>query len=220
MTIWGVITPPRRPNQHQAVINDAAFSTYVGEAAEYNSACVNTLRRSWTVINSPALERNLGAVSVNKREFDMNKILLSLFATVLLTACGTTGAVNLGKLNEPLPADKARIVVERDSSLLYLAAAVDVRSNGIKIASLGRGGSVVHNVSKGQNTLAVSTPTAFGQFVVSFDAKAGETYNFQVTPRGGALVTGSAWGMAGDAINASVSEQSGYFKIEPKGTGQ
>jgi hypothetical protein len=31
--------------QHQAVINDAAFS-FVEEAAKYNSACVNTLRRS------------------------------------------------------------------------------------------------------------------------------------------------------------------------------
>ena len=150
----------------------------------------------------------------------MKQILLSLFATILLTACGTTGPVNLSKLSEPIPADKARIVVERDNSLLYLAAAVDVRSNGAKIASLGRGGSVVHDIQKGKNTLSVSTPTAFGQFVISFDAKAGETYNFQVTPRGGALVTGSAWGMAGDAINASVSEQSGYFQISPKDTQQ
>lgn len=122
------------------------------------------------------------------------KHILTLFAVLLLTACGTTGAVNLSKLNDPIPADKARIVVERDNSLLYLAAAVDVRSNGSKIASLGRSGSVVHDVSKGENTLSVSTPTAFGQFVVNFTAKAGETYNFQVTPRGGALVTGSAWG--------------------------
>ena len=146
----------------------------------------------------------------------MNKVLLSLFTTMVLTACGTTGAVNLSQLNEPIPAGKARIVVERDNSLLYLAAAVDVRSNGSKVASLGRGGSIVHYISKGQNTLSVSTPTAFGQFVVNFDAKAGETYNFQVTPRGSALITGSAWGMAGDAINASVSEQSGYFMIGPK----
>lgn len=192
----------------------------VGEAAEYNSACVNTLRRSCDGYKLPGYQRNLVAVSATKREINMKQILLSLFAVVLLTACGTTGPVNLSKLNEPIPADKARIVVERDSSLLYLAAAVDVRSSGAKIASLGRGGSVVHYISKGQNALAVSTPTAFGQFVVSFYAKAGETYHFEVTPRGSALIAGSAWGMAGDAINASVSEQSGYFKIEPKDAGQ
>lgn len=145
----------------------------------------------------------------------MRNFILLAFA-LMLAGCGSTGPVNLSALNEPVPADKARIVVTRDSSLLYLAAAVDVRSNGAKIASLGRGGSVVHDIPKGQNTLAVSTPTAFGQFVVSFNAKAGQTYNFEVSPRSGALLTGSAWGMAGDAINASVSEQSGYFEINLK----
>lgn len=143
------------------------------------------------------------------------KKFLSIMAVLVLSACGSTGAVNVSMLDKPVPANKARIIVNRDSSLLYLAAAVDVRLNGSKIASLGRGGSIVQEVNKGQNTLAVSTPTAFGQFVLSFDAKAGEVYKFEISPRGSALVTGSAWGMVGDAINASASEQSGYFKILP-----
>lgn len=141
------------------------------------------------------------------------KKLLSIFVILLLSACGTTGALDLSKLNEPVPAGKARIVVTRDTSLLYMAGAADVRSNGTKIASLGRGGSVVHDIPKGKNVLAVSTPTAFGQFVVNFDAKAGQTYNFQVSPRSDALLPSAAFGMIGDAINASVSEQSGYFQI-------
>ncbi len=147
----------------------------------------------------------------------MKHFIPLLITIIFLSACGTTGPVNLSALNEPVPAGKARIVVTRNSSLLYLAAAVDVRSNGSKIASLGRGGSVVQDIPKGQNTLSVSTPTAFGQFTVNFNAKAGQTYNFEVSPRSGALLTGSAWGMAGDAINASVSEQSGYFQIDLKG---
>lgn len=146
----------------------------------------------------------------------MRKFIL-LALTLSLTACGTTSPVNLSKFSEPIPPGKARIIVSRDNSLLYLAAAVDVRSNGAKIASLGRGGSVVHDISKGQNTLSVSTPTAYGQYVVTFNAKAGQTYNFQASPRSGALATGSLWGMVGDAINASVSEQSGYFQIDLKG---
>lgn len=146
----------------------------------------------------------------------MKQIILSLFATVLLAACGTTGPVNLTKLNEPIPADKARIVVERDNSLLYLAAAVNVRSNGARIGSLGRGGSVVHDIQKGKNTLSVSTPTAQGQYVVAFDAKSGELYEFIVSPRGSNIMGGYGMGMLGDAINASVSEQSGYFQINLK----
>ncbi len=181
---------------------------------------VNTLRRPSAVINSPAPERNLGAVSVNKKEVDMNKILLSLFATVFLTACGTTDVVHLSQLNDPIPEHKARIVVERNNSLLYLAAAVDVRSNGYKIASLGRGGKVIQDIPKGNNVLTVGTLGSFGRFTLNFDANTGETYQFVISPRGNALITGSMWGIAGDAINASVSEQSGYFKIEPKGSGQ
>ena len=145
----------------------------------------------------------------------MKKLILILPLMFFLAACGTTSAVNLSKLDEVIPNNKARIIVKRDKSLLYLAAAVDVRSNGSKIASLGRGGSVVHNLSKGSNTLSVSTPTAFGQYVVNFDAISGKTYEFEISPRGAALVSGSAFGMIGDAINASVSEQSGYFKIQP-----
>ncbi len=148
------------------------------------------------------------------------KHILTLFAVLLLTACGTTNAVNLSKLNEPIPAEKARIVVERNTSLLYLAGAADVRANGIKIASLGRGGSVIHDVQKGKNTLSVSMPTAQGQYVVTFDAKAGETYEFVVSPRGSNIMGGYGMGMLGDAINASVSEQSGYFQIGLKGADQ
>lgn len=146
----------------------------------------------------------------------MQKLLLSLFAVIFLTACGTTGPVNLSTLNEPIPADKARIVVTRNSSLLYLAAAVNVRSNGTKIASMGRGGSVIHDIPKGQNTLAVSTPTAPGQFVVTFKAEPKKIYNFEVSPRSSNIMGGYGLGLIGDAIHANVSEQSGYFQIDLK----
>lgn len=148
------------------------------------------------------------------------KHILTLFAVLLLTACGTTGPVNLTKLKEPISANKARIVVERDNSLLYLAAAADVRANGVKIASLGRGGSVIHDIQKGKNTLSVSMPTAQGQYVVTFDAKAGELYEFMISPRGSNIMGGYGMGMLGDAINASVSEQSGYFRIGLKDASQ
>lgn len=146
----------------------------------------------------------------------MQKLLLSLFTIIFLSACGTTGPVNLSALNEPVPADKARIIVTRNSSLLYLAAAADVRSNGAKIASLGRGGSIVHDIPKGENTLSVSTPTAPGQFVVTFKAEPKKIYNFEVSPRSSNLMGGYGLGLLGDTIHANVSEQSGYFQIDLK----
>ena len=145
----------------------------------------------------------------------MKKLLL--IATVLiLSACGTTGQINKSQLSEAIPSGKARIIVSRNNSLLYLAATVHVRSNGIKIASLGRSGSIAHTIDKGKNTLAVSTPTAFGQFIMNFEAQQGKTYFFEVSPLKGSLLSGSVWGIAGDAINASISEQSGYFQIDLK----
>lgn len=142
--------------------------------------------------------------------------LIFLASLILLSACGTTGPLNLSKLDEPVPAEKARIVVTRDSSLLYLAAAVEVRSNGAKIASLGRDGSIVHDIPKGQNTLSVSTPTAPGQFVVTFKAEPKHVYNFEITPRASNIMGAYGFGLLGDAIHASVSEQSGYFQIDLK----
>ncbi|MFA5593266.1 MAG: hypothetical protein WC989_08135 [Micavibrio sp.] len=145
----------------------------------------------------------------------MKKFIILVFA-LGLSACGTTGSVNLAKIDEPIASNKARIIVTRNTSLLYLAGAADVRSNGEKIASLGRGGSVVHDVSKGQNTLSVSTPTAPGQFTVNFKAEPKKTYYFEISPRSGNVMGAYGLGMIGDAINASVSEQSGYFQIDLK----
>ncbi len=145
----------------------------------------------------------------------MRKFTLLVLA-LGLTACGTTGPLNLSKLDEPIAADQARIIVTRSNSLLYLAGSADVRANGMKIASLGRGGSVVHDIPKGQNTLSVSTPTAPGQFTVTFKAEPKKTYHFEISPRSGNIMGGYGMGMLGDAVNASVSEQSGYFQIELK----
>lgn len=145
----------------------------------------------------------------------MRKLIIFAFA-MFLSACGTTGPVNVTALKEPIPPGKARILVKRDTSLLYMAAAADIKSNGAKIASLGRGGSVVHTIPAGNNVLSASTMGSFGQFTVTFDAKPRQTYEFEVSPMGGAWLTGSAFGMLGDAVNASISEQSGYFQLELK----
>ena len=115
----------------------------------------------------------------------MRKLLPSLFAVIFLSACGTTGPANVSTLNKPVPNDKARVVITRNNSMMYLAATVHIRANGEKIASLGRGGSVVHEVPQGRNTLSVSTPTAPGQFSLTFNADPQKTYNFEISPRYG-----------------------------------
>jgi hypothetical protein len=142
----------------------------------------------------------------------MRKFIL-LACIILLSGCGTQGVANLDLMNQPIPSDKARVIVTRDNSLLYMAAAATVSVNGSKIASLGRGGSVVYDIPDGRNLVSVTTPMAFGNFSNSFEAKAKKTYSFEVSPRSEALMVGSAFGMLGDAVNASINENTGYFQI-------
>lgn len=51
---WGVVTSTRRTLVTSVRKKMLLSRLMVGEAAEYNSACVNTLRRPSTVTNSPA----------------------------------------------------------------------------------------------------------------------------------------------------------------------
>jgi len=61
----------------------------VGEVAEYNSACVNTSRRSSDGLNSPATREYLVAVLINKTgEKPMTKnIILAITLCSFLSAC-------------------------------------------------------------------------------------------------------------------------------------
>lgn len=109
----------------------------------------------------------------------------------------------------------ARIEVERDNSLLFLAAGAVVEVNGARIGTLGRGGATFRDVKAGETVVLSVRPTsAPGKFTVRFVPAAGRSYVFKVSPRGEALVLGSAFGLAGEAIAANISDMSGYFQIE------
>lgn len=147
----------------------------------------------------------------------MKNKIIAIFAVILLSACGSTKRLDMESLSrEKIPAGHARIIVERNTSLLYFGAAAAVDVNGSRIASLAPGGQEVMTVPAGNATVSVSTPMAFGKFSVKVKVKAGEEYNFIISPRGSALIVGSTFGMLGDAVTASVSENSGYFQIAPK----
>lgn len=144
----------------------------------------------------------------------MKKLLSLLAVTLLLSACGSTKALDFGQVSAPLAKGQARIVVSRDESLLFVGAGAPVEINGQKVETLGRGGSVVKDVAAGKTNITVRVTSAPGQFVVLFDAKAGKTYRFMVIPKTDALLLGSAFGIVGDAVHAQISDTSGYFQIE------
>ncbi len=142
----------------------------------------------------------------------MRKLIL-LVCVVLLSGCGTTGVSNSALLDQPIPPKQARLIVTRTNSMLYFAGAADVSLNGRKIASLGRGSSTVENIQTGRNVLSVNAPTTFGHFTTTFEAKSGKIYTFEVAPRSEAMHVGAAFGMLGEAVNAHVNDNTGYFQI-------
>jgi len=146
----------------------------------------------------------------------MKKILLTLFTTSLLTACGTTGAINAEKLNEPIPKDRSRLVIERTNSYLYSGGAAKLEIDGVEIARLGIGGSVVYDCQPGDRTLSVGTPFSAGKYKTTIKAVAGKQYEFEISPRSSHLVTTSLFGVIGDAATAGSSDKTGYFQINLK----
>ncbi len=142
----------------------------------------------------------------------MKKLSLLAAVSALLAGCGTQGTVNAELANQKIPAKHSRIIVTRDNSLLYLAGATDVSVDGQKIASLGRGASVLKDVPAGLRRLSVSAPMTVGSYSATFDLAAGKTYEFTVSPNNEkSPAMGMAFGVIGDAI-----DNTGYFKINLK----
>lgn len=135
-------------------------------------------------------------------------------ALFLLSACGTTKPLSLHDTESPIGKGQARIIISRNTSLLYLAAAADVSANGGKIASLGPGGAVVHDLSAGAVYLEVGTFGSFGRYGLRLETVPGKTYKFMVSPRDGNFPLVVGFGMVGDAVNSSGNSQSGYFQIK------
>lgn len=144
----------------------------------------------------------------------MKKLIL-LASSIILSACGTTGMANMSALSEPIPSGQSRIIVSRNNSLLYLAGAADISLDGKEIASLARGGSVVENIPIGKHTLSVNAPMTFGNYTSAFEAKPGKTYTFEISPnRNKSIAPGILLGAFGEAAEAQVSENTGYFQIK------
>ncbi len=135
--------------------------------------------------------------------------LMALF----LVACGSQGVLNVEQLAQPTPAGQAKLVITRDNSYYGILAAVNVSLNGRRIASLGRGATVVQLAKAGENTLAVASVGDFGNYVTTFQADAGKTYTFEISPRSGAVMQGALWGPIGEMVRAQQVENTGHVQV-------
>ncbi len=113
----------------------------------------------------------------------------------------------------PIPAGKARVMIERPSAVMYAAAPATIELNGQKVASVGAGGSAIFDVPTGPNKIAASAWSYPGTWTLPLDAKAGQTYKVIVEPRGDSFLPGALLGPIGGAIDAASNENAGAFQM-------
>lgn len=146
----------------------------------------------------------------------MRRAISVTILCTLLSACGSTGALNSDLLSQPLPRRQSRISIVRSTDLLYVGGSATITLDGRPLADLGRGGSLVQNIETGRHRLDVSTPTAPGNFAITFTSVEGKLYEFEISPRSENYVVSAVFGLVGSVVDAQVNENTGPFKILPK----
>lgn len=139
-----------------------------------------------------------------------------IFLSILLTACGTQGTINSELLNQPIAKNYARLIINRDSSFKYATGAAVVSLDGLEVAQLATGASVIKDVAQGEHILSVKAPIDYGDYKATFNAHSGKTYHFLISPneRKSSVVVG-LFGALGEVAEAGSKENIGYFMIKP-----
>ncbi len=137
-------------------------------------------------------------------------VLVAALAAVALAGCVSgSDPQTVG----PLAAGKARVTINRPSTIVYAAAPATITLNGQKVADIAVGSSAVIDVPAGANVLAASAWSYPGSFSIKLNAKSGANYALTVEPRGDSLLPGALLGPIGGAIDASINENAGAFQL-------
>ena len=151
--------------------------------------------------------------------------ILSIF--LLLFGCETTttthsksegvdlnlDAMGLNNLNKSIEPGNSRLTIKRAKKMLYLALKANVYVNGLSIVKLPNGKATIYDVKSGQTTISVSAFMMPGRWTITFDSEPGSNYFIEITPRGESFFWGAGFGIIGLAVDSTVSEDSGGFKM-------
>ena len=151
--------------------------------------------------------------------------ILSIF--LLLFGCETTNtthsksegidlnldAMGLHNLNKAIEPGHSRLTIKRAKKMLYLALRANVHVNGSSLVKLSNGKATIYDIKSGQTTISVSAFAMPGRWTMNFDTEPGINYFIEITPRGKSFLWGAGFGIIGLAVDATVSENSGGFKM-------
>ena len=145
------------------------------------------------------------------------KAFLALSIIAFLAGCSATGP-KYGEVAPAFPSldpSKVRMTFLREPKLLYVALDARVEVDGGRVGSLASGAFTYIDQEPGQTVVTVDNWSFPGRYVISVNLSAGEEYFFEIFPRSESYMPGILGGMIGLAIDASVNENSGAFKVVP-----
>ena len=114
---------------------------------------------------------------------------------------------------------KARITINRPSTLVYAGCPANIKTGAQEVASIANGGQTLFDVPAGDTAITASCWSYPGNYTLRFKAEAGRTYALDIGPRQGSVGTAVLLGAVGGAIEASVSENSGAFELKSAAKG-
>jgi hypothetical protein len=87
-----------------------------------------------------------------------------------------------------------------------------VKVNGQKVADIWAGSSSIVNIAPGANTITVEAWSYPGTWTVNLDAKPGQNYAAEISPRGDSYAP-SLLGPVGGAIDSANNKNAGAFQM-------
>ncbi len=148
------------------------------------------------------------------------RTVFSVFLTFLLfqiSGCASTGAryEDMKSTLSKVPDDSVRIFFLRThESSLYLLRDARIRIDDKPVGGLGKGNFLFKDVTPGRLKLTVDMWDIPGDCTLHLNAKAGEEYYFEVTPRTDSLIAFLAGGAIGNAIEGSWKDCGGAFAFQ------
>lgn len=133
----------------------------------------------------------------------MRRFLLTLLVLVGVAGCVTQGTQPGASAITSAPAGKSQIIINRSTDMLYVAAAARVDINGMRAASLWRGETFNTIVEPGQLTISTDAWSAPGRTAIRFNVEPNKSYAVEIAPNAGAMWSGAAFGLVGQAIEGN-----------------
>ena len=113
----------------------------------------------------------------------------------------------------PIPAGKARLVLNRVAGIVFVAGAAIVKVNGQEVATLWADKSATVDIAPGAVVVSVAAWASPGDVAVGLKAKAGTTYYFEIAPRPERINFLGTIGAIGQYIDAATKKNTGHFSI-------